>query len=47
MNVGRSARGGQRGFGLVEILGAAVNPPDDGRLRRVFTTTIAFRNRAL
>ncbi len=36
----------QEGRGATfDLLGTAIDPPDDGRLRRVFTTTVALRNR--
>jgi type IV pilus assembly protein PilW len=37
--------GDDAGREAFEILGKEVQPPDDGRLRRVFTTTVALRNR--
>lgn len=37
--------GNEAGETTLKVLGQSVNPPDDGRLRRVFTATVALRNR--
>lgn len=44
--VGSQTRiGNDAGDDDLSVLGVTVDPPDDGRLRQVFTTTIALRNR--
>lgn len=42
---GRAAKGGPSGS--FKLLDTTVNPADDGRLRKVFASTVAIRNRAL
>lgn len=37
--------GNDAGREALDVLGRSLAPPDDGRLRRVFTTTVALRNR--